>query len=170
MQSEQSTGATERAVGIKYGRSNKNKNVFYVVVGVRTRQFELHSAIIPAGVKTRLRKGKDQRGAGLFAKQIRVSKKGKQTSKQVFSRFRSKSIIRNLNGRSIKRVPSRYFHLIDKGFNHRRGVRARAYYFLRKLHNAVSQTMQAVFEERLKNLIVPTIKKEIARKIKRVLR
>jgi len=170
IESDQSTGATERAVGIKYGRIKRNKNAFFVVIGIKTKQTELHTVIVPQGQRTKLRKGKDQRGAGLYAVQYRADKKGKVNSKQVFSRYRNQRKIKKLNGGVLKRSPSRYFHLIDKGFNHRLGVRAKAYMFIQKLHNSVSTTMQSVFEERLRNIIVPVIKKEIARKLKRVLR
>lgn len=168
--SEQSTGATERAVSIKFGRSKSNPNKFYLVVGIDTKHFEIHTTTVPDGKETKLRKGRGQRGAGLFAVQMRFTKKGKGRSKQVFSRFRDSGRIKAMGGRPFKRFPRKYFHLINNGFNHHRGGRVEGYKFLEKLKAAVGNSIQQVFNERLKNLIVPVIKREIRRKLNSVLK
>jgi len=168
--SEQSTGATERSVAVKYGRSKVDKNRFYVIVGINKTHFEYHTATIPEGRKTKLRRGRGQRGLGLFGLQTRMNRKGVLRSKQVFSRFRSQPHIDRLKGKPLKRRPSKYFHMIDKGFNHRSGVRGRNYEFIHQLRQRVSKSMQEMFVKRLKELLLPVIKKELLRKYKSVLR
>jgi hypothetical protein len=163
VKSEQSTGATERAVAMKYGRSKRNPNSFYVIVGVNTTHFELHTATVPEGQIAKIRRGRKQRGAGLFGLQTRMNKKGTLRSKQVFSRYRDEQRIKALNGRTFKRFPRKYFHLINKGFNHFRAGRVSGYEFIYRLQNSLGNTMQKVFETRLKELVMPTIKKEIIR-------
>jgi hypothetical protein len=91
-------------------------------------------------------------------------------SKQVFSRYRDKKRIAKMGDRPFKRFPRKYFHLIDKGFNHHSGSRARSYNFIQRLASSVGASMQQVFEDRLKKLIVPTIEREILRKIRGVLK
>ena len=168
--SEQSTGASERAIGVKYGRSKSNKDNFYIIVGTLTNKIEFHSSKIPDGQITKLRRGRKQRGAGLFAKQLTVQKNKIVKSKQVFSRYRDKQRINKSGGKPFKRFPRKYFHLINKGFDHYRGGRTRAYMFLQKLKASLGNSMQEIFEERLINLIIPTMKKEIIRKWKNVLK
>lgn len=172
IESEQSTGATERAVAMKYGRSKKNPRIFYVVIGVNTTHFEYHTSTIPEGQITKLRRGRKQRGAGLYGMQTRTLKNKTTRSKQVFSRYRYKGKGRTSVSRNVpfKRIPRKYFHLIDKGFDHRRGIRAKAYNFIERLRSSLGGTMQSVFEERLRNLIVPVIVKELKRKWKDVLK
>lgn len=167
---EQSTGATERAVTFKYGRSKSNPNRFFLIVGIDTKHFEYHTATVPEGQITKLRRGRKQRGAGLFGLQTRMNKRGQLKSKQVFSRYRDKKRIARLNGKPFKRFPRKYFHLIDKGFRHRRAGRVSGYEFIQKLRNALGNTMQRIFEQRLKDLIIPTIKRELIRKYRRVLK
>jgi hypothetical protein len=168
--SEQSTGATERAVDIKYGRSKKNPNSFYLTIGINKSHFEVHSARIPDGQVTRLRRGRKQRGAGLYATQTRMNKKQVTKTKQVFSRYRATGRVKALNGGMFKRVPKRYFHLIDNGFVHRHGVLVQGYKFIEKLRASLLDSLQRIFEERLKNLIIPTMKRELMRKYKNVLK
>ena len=167
---EQSTGATERAVSIKYGRSKSNKNRFYLLIGIDTKHFEFHTDVVPDGQVTKIRRGRKQRGAGLYARQTRVNKKGTARSKQVFSRYRDTRRIAKMAGKPMKRFPRKYFHLINSGFNHRRAGKVAGYNFIRRLQTAIGQSMQKVFEERLKNLIIPTIRREIIRKWKSVLK
>lgn len=169
-QSEQSTGATERAVDIKYGRSKRNPNSFYMIIGINKSHIEIHSARIPDGQVTRLRRGRKQRGAGLYGVQTRMNKKQQFKTKQVFSRYRAKGRIRALGNKLMKRVPKKYFHLIDNGFVHRHGVLVLGYKFIQKLREALQDSLQRIFEERLKNLIIPTIKRELIRKYKNVLK
>lgn len=169
--SEQSTGATERAVTVKYGRSKSNPNRFYCIVGISTNHFELHSSTIPEGQVTRLKRGRKQRGMGLFARQFRLQRKGVVKSKQVFSRYRDSKRLAKTGGKAFKRYPRKYFHLIDKGFRHKfTGNRVAGYEFIQKLKNAIGGSLQKAFNERLKNLIIPTIQKEIARRWKNVLK
>lgn len=167
--SEQSTGATERAVDMKYGRSKVNPRRFYVIVGINTTHTEIHTARIPEGHTTKLRRGRKQRGIGLFGLQTRRNKKGTQRSKQVFSRYRDSKRVRKLNGKPFKRWPKKYFHLIDKGFNHRFAGRVAGYDFIQRLQNSLGSSMQRIFESRLKELVIPTIKRELIRKFKSVL-
>lgn len=170
IKSEQSTGATERAVGMKYGRSRRNPDVFYAVIGINTTHYEYHSSVVPDGQITKLRKGRKERGAGLFGLQTRMNKKRVLRSKQVFSRFRDKGRIKSAGDRPIKRMPRKYFHLIDKGFNHYRAGRVNGYNFIEKLMSSMMGSMQAIFVKRLQELVVPVIKREIVRKWVRVLR
>jgi hypothetical protein len=170
IKSEQSTGATERAVAMKYGRSKRNPRSFYVIVGVNTTHFELHTATVPEGQIAKIQRGRKQRGAGLFALQTRMNKNRKLNSKQVFSRYRDLRRIKALNGKTFKRFPRKYFHLINKGFNHYRAGRVQGYEFIYKLQNSLGNTMQQVFETRLRELVIPVIKKEIIREFKSVFR
>lgn len=169
-QSEQSTGATERAVDIKYGRSKSNPNSFYMIIGINKSHIEIHSARVPEGQVTKLRRGRKQRGAGLYGIQTRMNKKQQFKTKQVFSRYRSSGRIAALGSSVLKRVPKKYFHLIDKGFVHKRGVLVRGYDFIKKLKAAIHDSLQRIFEERLKNLVIPTIKRELMRKYRNVLK
>lgn len=170
IKSEQSTGATERAVSMKYGRSKLNPRNFYVIVGINTTHFELHTATIPEGQIAKIKRGRKQKGAGLFGLQTRMNKKRQFKSKQVFSRYRDQRRIAKLGGKAFKRFPRKYFHLIDKGFDHRFAGRVTGYEFIYRLQNSLGNTMQQVFESRLRELVVPTIKKEIIRKWVSVLR
>lgn len=170
VQSDQSTGATERAVDIKYGRSKTNNRRFYLVVGINTKHSEIHTSKVPEGQTTKLNRGRKQRGAGLFGLQTRRNKKGVQRSKQVFSRYRNTRRISNLNGRPFKRIPSKYFPMIDKGFNHRFAGRVNGYNFIQRLTTSLGNSMQKTFESRLKELVIPVIQKELLRKFKSVLR
>lgn len=169
-QSEQSTGATERAVDVKYGRSKKNPNSFYMIIGINKSHIEVHSTRVPEGQVVRLRRGRKQRGAGLYGAQTRMNKKQQFKTKQVFSRYRAAGRIKALGSKSMKRVPKKYFHLIDNGFVHRNGVLVQGYSFIKKLREALQDSLQRVFEERLRNLIIPTIKRELMRKYKNVLK
>ena len=166
IKSDQSTGATERAVGMKYGRSKRNPDIFYVVVGINTTHFEYHTSKIPDGQITKLRKGRKERGLGLFGLQTRMNKKKVLRSKQVFSRFRDTGRV----SKPFKRFPRKYFHLIDKGFNHYRAGNVGGYNFIQRLKQSLQASMQATFEKRLQELIIPVIKREILRKWKRVFR
>lgn len=168
--SEQSTGATERAVTVKYGRSRKNPNSFYLVIGIDKSHIEVHTAKIPEGQTTRLRRGRKQRGAGLYGVQTRMNKKQTFKTKQVFSRYRAAGRIKALGNRALKRVPKKYFHLIDRGFIHRNNAIFLGYGFIEKLRAAIKDSLQSIFEERLKNLIIPTIRRELIRKFKNVLK
>jgi hypothetical protein len=168
--SDQSTGATERAVDVKYGRSKKDPNKFYLIIGINKTHFEYHTVKIPEGQTTKLRHGRKQRGAGLFAIQTRMNKRRNFRAKQVFSRYRAAGRIKSLNGKGFKRFPKKYFHLIDNGFNHRNAGPVLGYKFIDKLRAAIQNSLQKIFEERLKNLIIPTIKRELARKIRNVLK
>ena len=49
LKSTQSTGASERAVSSKAGRSKKNPDIFYAIVGIDRKVLELHSHEIPEG-------------------------------------------------------------------------------------------------------------------------
>ncbi len=167
MKSDQSTGAAERAVTMKYGRSKTRPNVFFLLIGVDKNHFELHTPVVPEGQATKLRKG-SARGRGLFATQTRRLRNKTFKSKQVFSRFRNDRRISKM--KVLKRKPGKYFHLIDRGFNHHAGGQSKAYLFINRLINTVSANVQSVFEERLRNLVVPIIKQELVRKIVRVLR
>lgn len=168
--SEQSTGATERAVDVKYGRSKSDPNRFYLIIGINKSHFEVHSARVPEGQVTRLRRGRKQRGAGLYGVQTRLNRKPQLKSKQVFSRYRATGRIKALGNGILKRFPKKYFHLIDNGFVHRNGVLVEGYKFIQKLRAAIQDSLQKIFEERLKNLIIPTIKRELMRKYKNVLK
>lgn len=168
--SDQSTGATERAVGMKYGRSKLRPLNFYVIVGIEKSHYEIHTSKVPEGFKTKLRKGRKQRGMGLFGLQTRTNKKGVRRSKQVFSRYRNEYRITKLAGRPFKRWPKKYFHLIDRGFNHYRAGRVNGYEFISKLRTSIGSSMQQTFEKRLKELIIPTIKRELIRKFRSVLK
>ena len=76
-----------------------------------------------------------------------------------------------MGGKAFKRYPRKYFHLIDKGFNHKfTGNKVAGYEFIQKLRTAIGDSLQKIFNERLKSLIIPTIQKEIARKWKNVLK
>lgn len=167
--SDQSTGATERAVTVKYGRSKTNPRVFYLLIGIDTRHFEVHT-VKSEGQITRLRKGKTQRGMGLFGVQGKLTKKGTIKSKQVFSRYRSVSRMNNLQGRPLKRFPRKYFHLIDQGFKHYMAGTVSGYKFLERLKAAIQDSMQKVFLARIKELLPIAIKKELIRKYEGVLK
>lgn len=169
LQSEQSTGATERAVGFKVGRSKLNPNVFYAVIGIEKTHYELHTAVIPAGYITKLKRGKLQKGAGLLGLQVKRNKKGIARTKQVFSRYRDQNRIQKLGSGTLKRWPKKYFHLIDKGFNHFYAKRfVEGYEFIRQLDQAVRSSMQETLNKRLRDLVVPTIQREMLRKLKGV--
>jgi hypothetical protein len=170
IKSEQSTGATERAVSMKYGKSRTNNRVYYLIVGINKTHFEYHTSTIPDGQITKIRRGRKQRGAGLFAIQTRMNKRRELRSKQVFSRYRSKGRINASKGKPFKRWPKKYFHLIDNGFNHYRAGMVAGYLFIRRLKQILKDTIQQIFEERIRTLIIPTIKRELLRKYKRVLR
>lgn len=169
-QSEQSTGATERAVDVKYGRSKTNPNSFYLIIGINKSHFEIHSARVPEGQVTRLKRGRKQRGAGLYGIQTRLNRKPQLKSKQVFSRYRAAGRIKALGNKVLKRFPKKYFHLIDNGFVHRNGVLVQGYKFIQKLRAAIQDSLQKIFEERLRNLVMPTIRRELIRKYKNVLK
>lgn len=166
--SEQSTGATERAVAVKYGRSKSNPAQFYVMVGIDTTHTEFHRVAVEGQI-TKIRRGRKQRGAGLFAQQFRRNSKGRISSKQVFSRYRDTNRINKLKGAARKVRPKKYFHLIDKGFNHRFAGRVDGYEFIQKLQTSLGNSMQKIFEDRLNELIIPTIEREMIRKFKSVL-
>lgn len=167
---EQSTGATERAVTIKYGRSKKNPNSFYLAIGIDKSHFEVHTATAPHGQVTKKRRGRKLRGAGLYGTQTRMNKKQTTKTKKVFSRYRDAGRIKALRGKSFKRMPKRYFHLIDNGFAHRHGSVVPGYKFIDKLRAALQDSLQKTFEERLKNLVMPVIRRELMRKYKNVLK
>ena len=169
--SRQSTGASERALTIKYGRSKRFKGRFYGMVGMDKSHIEIHSFEKPDGAKTKRKRG-NQRGSGLFALQARARKKSGSrsrvmtSSKQVFSRYRGNRRERNyIKGMSFKRRPSKYFHLIERGFNHRYGVRAVAYLFLQRTEQAMMAEAQQIFVTKLQQLYTPTIIKEIERRL-----
>lgn len=170
IKSDQSTGATERAVAVKYGRSKSNPSRFYIMVGINTTHTEFHTATIPAGQTTKLRRGRNQRGAGLFAQQFRRNSKGRISSKQVFSRYRNTKRIARLNGGVRKVMPRKYFHLIDRGFIHKVAGPVHGYRFIQRLKTSLGNSMQKTFEDRLRELVIPTIEREMVRKFKSVLK
>ena len=179
MNSEQSTGATERAVTSKAGRSISNPNVFYGIVGVNSSVSEIHN--LSTEGKNPRSKGK-QKGIGLTAlRTTQVGKsrriaglytaKGKKVvtasfrSKRVFSRYRDKKYTTFFKHGIVKRKPSRYFHLINEGFQHRWGVTAKAYNFIRRVEGVIGSTAQTVFVTRLTQLLVPTMQRQINRNL-----
>ena len=167
---DQSSGATNRSIDYKYGRSKKDPNKFYVVIGVNKSHFEYHSFSVPEGQKVKTKKGK-ARGSGLFAIQTRRQRKGALKSKQVFSTYKgNKYKKRFIKSRVFKRKPSKYFRLINNGFNHRFGTRAKAYNFISRAKAAVDSEMQIVFERRLQELLVPVLKRQVIRHLKNVFR
>lgn len=168
--SDQSTGASERAVGMKYGRSKLNPRRFFLLVGMDKRVSEIHTSKIPEGYSTKLKLGRKQRGRGLFGLRSSTNRKGVSRSKQVFSRYRNDYRITKLAGRPFKRRPSKYFHLIDRGFNHRNAGRVAGYNFIYKLQSSLGSSMQETFARRLRELVMPTIKREILRKFRSVLK
>lgn len=168
IKSDQSTGASERAVAMKYGRSRSNARRFFLLVGMDKRVSEIHTSRVPEGYTTKLKLGRKQRGRGMFGLRSSTNKKGVSRSKQVFSRYRNDYRITKLAGRPFKRRPSKYFHLIDRGFNHRNAGRVAGYDFIAKLQASLGHSIQDTFVERLSELVIPTIKREIARNFKSV--
>ena len=166
LRSRQSTGASERAVASKAGRSKKNPSVFYAIIGIDRKVMELHSHDVPEGQKTKKKIGRGknkQVGRGLFALRGRRNKTGLGKTKQVFSRYRSgkrKSV--------FKRKPSKYWHLINNGFIHyKSGKKTVSYDFTGKTKLAMATLTQELFIKKLRELVVPVIIKEINRKLKR---
>jgi hypothetical protein len=172
----QSTGASERALTLKYGRSRKYRGRFYGMVGMDKSHIEIHSFEKPEGATTKRKRGK-QRGSGLFAMQAKAKKRSGSrsrvmtSSKQVFSRYKGNRRERNyIKGMTFKRRPSKYFHLIERGFNHRYGVRAIAYLFLQRTEQAMMAEAQQIFVTKLQQLYTPTIVKEINRRLGNVVK
>ncbi len=168
MQSDQSTGATYRSVTSKSGQSKKNRNVFYAMVGVSRRTAEEHYLPgHPAGKNQRLslKQGKAT-GRGLYALQAKYKKNKRSPqkslikTKQVFSRIKHLSLSKNDKARGfIRRVPNKYFHLIERGFTHRAGVAVAGYNWRTRTANATRDEVLSIFKERLKiSLTVAIIK------------
>lgn len=182
--SEQSTGATERAVTHKAGRSKSNPNKFYAIVGIDKSVVESHKYPTPDENKTKTKKGK-QRGIGLFAirqrqgrrKQIAGlrDRKGmtvvgvKVRSKQVFSRWKNSPFKNMLAKRGfIKRKPSRYFHLINEGaYNWLSGQPTKAYQFIQRTITTAQSAMQSVFTSRLSQTLPLAMARQINRNVER---
>lgn len=175
MQSDQSTGATYRSVVSKHGQSRKNRNVFYAMVGVSRRVAEEHylpSNPVSRGKSTKKKQGLAT-GRGLYALQAKYKRNKRQPqktvikTKQVFSRLKTLSLSKNDQARGfVRRVPNKYFHLIEKGFNHRSGIRARAYNFRQRTANATKDEVIGIFKERLSVAITVAIVKHIHRAAK----
>lgn len=185
MESEQSTGATERAVTNKVGRSKANPYKFYAIIGIDKSVIESHSFSKPDGAVTKLRKGK-QRGIGLFGvRQRKIGKtksiagmrdakgmpvKGtKVRSRQVFSRWRNSPFKKKLKSKGfIRRKPSRYFHLINDGFlNVYSKARTVAYDFIERTTASSQGAMQGIFVSKIVSKLPEVVAKEISRNVDR---
>jgi hypothetical protein len=109
--------------------------------------------------------GKKRRIAGLYTAQGAKVVTASFRSRRVFSRYRDKKYTTFFRSGVVKRKPSRYFHLINEGFAHRWGVTAKAYNFIRRVEGIVGSTAQTVFVTRLTQLLVPTMQRQINRKL-----
>jgi len=139
--SRQSTGATHRAVELKYGSPRNKPLNFYGIVGINRRVVETLTARAPEQSKGRVlqyqyaanTKRDAQRKRAL---RMRLKKLGPQ---EVRSFYRRK---RRSTRKPVKRQPSRYFHLIDLGFKHRKGSQFSGYKWLDKVYNQGAEKAQ----------------------------
>jgi hypothetical protein len=171
MQSDQSTGATYRAVVSKHGQSRTNRNVFYAMVGVSRRVSEDHylpGSPQAVGQRVKLKQGRAT-GRGLYALQAKYKfNKRKHKSviktKQVFSRLKTLSLSKNDRARGfIRRTPNKYFHLIERGFTHRSGQPVAGYHWRKRTADAVRDEVLTIFKERLQVAITVAIAKHTYR-------
>lgn len=175
LSSDASTGALGRAVLSKHGRSKTNPNWFYGIVGIDAAVMEHHflnQKKTPEGGRIAKSKGKS-RGEGLYAVRLKSRIKRKSVSvrtKQVFSAYKDKKYRSYVKSGMLKRRPVKYFHLVDRGFNHRFAGMTRAYNFLSRARAATASTTQEIFVNKLKSLFLPTVVKMINRKIQRASR
>jgi len=154
----QSSGATYRSVITKNAQSLKNPNVFYGMVGIDKHVVEEHylpTNPISESKKTYRKQG-TATGKGLYSEQTKYKKdRRRKTTKiktrQVFSRLKITSrLSRNDKARnSIRRVPKKYFHILENGFKTRLNGPNMPYKFVAKTLAATGDEVLKIFKERL---------------------
>jgi hypothetical protein len=160
--SEQSSGATFRAVKSKYGSPKNEPYVYFGVVGVDKRATEL---ITP-------RKVNKKRTYQLAIKQsLKKDARHRRTIRASLKKLKiseTKSTYRRKMGKKakpIKRVPNKYWHLINRGFTHSRSklksnrVEVQGYQFVERAYAATVANAQGIFERAVTKRIAQLIKK-----------
>jgi AMMECR1 domain-containing protein len=150
---KQGTGATSRAVIIKVATHKKNKGVVYGIVGINRRWYEvMHNT-----------KGSKRGKFMTYAKQANFKRdlRTKRTTIGALKRLKKTTEVNSyyrasfsMNKRRfspvIKRMPVKYFHLIEMGFRHwRGGNQTVAYHILRRSFNSNKTRCQKLLEQGL---------------------
>jgi len=138
----QSTGALYRSIELKYGSPKNRPAGFYGMVGANRRHIEVLTNRFPErskGKYLQYRLKKSYKSDYKNKRKLKATLKGVGPS-EVKSLYRRK---RRGTGKPIKRGPSRYFHLVDKGFNHYSGTSVPGRNFVQQTYDttvAVAQT------------------------------
>lgn len=155
---DQSSGASLRAVVTKVAQSKKDENRFYGIVSVRKHYFELvyrneQSPLAPLKDRPGIRQL--SMGVMWYDKYGRLRENKRPGRRDVQSKLRVKS-------GPQQRRPSKYWHLLLYGFgpNIRKGPRAgttrtpfAGYRFLEKIQNERRSQVQRIFADRVRDLI-----------------
>lgn len=152
-QSRQSSGASMRALTTKYGVNKDNPDRFYGIVGVNRKYTE---AITPeASPFSR----SIQRQVSFGIKTRRVNDDGTPVFSRRFPRQEVRSKLRKRVRRLTKRIPNKYWHLVERGFNATdtkgpwAGKRKRSFhghYFVAKSLQDSEATCVAIFESKIR--------------------
>jgi hypothetical protein len=140
-QSDQSTGATARAIDSKYKNSISDPFRFYGIVGVNRKHIE---AVVPEA--SPVYRNSLQRQVAFGIK--RRSRTGRVTSTRN-KRREVRSTHKKYIGKLRKRWPNKYLHLWEYGFANKRGARFAGHHFFSAVKAATESQARAIFTEKV---------------------
>ena len=150
--SDQSTGATHRAIDAKAVFPSKTKAGYgYMIAGVDMAHYEIHSKntkrSMAAFQAARSGKGKSQRrdrNVGYIQRQRRSTRRN--LTKPLVRSYQKTPLRKRKGARHQKNIPGKIWHLLEDGFQHYRGVRFTGYRFTAQAESQTLQESVAAFE------------------------
>lgn len=161
--SRRSSGATYRAVTSKVSRGSINPDLFYSLIGVNRRTSEEHML-------------NDSKSRALYAIQFKYKKSRRNRrkpatikSRLVRSRLKRVSLSRNDKARgskSVRRVPNKYWHILERGFVTRNNGENMPYKFIMRTAESMQQDLKTRFLEELNKNLQIAIKQHFIKLIR----
>lgn len=159
--SKRSSGATYRAVTSKVSRGTINPDLFYSLIGVNRRTSEEHML-------------NDSKSRALYAIQFKYKKSKRNRrkpatikSRLVRSRLKRVSPTRNDIARgSVRRIPNKYWHILERGFVTRQNRENMPYKFIMRTTESMQQDLKNRFLEELNKNLQVAIKQYFIKAIK----
>jgi len=140
-QSDQSTGATARAVSSKYANSKTDPFRFYGIVGIDNKHIE---AVIPEP---------SPKYRNSLQRQVAFGTKRRRRNGTVVSTRNKRREVRSTHGKYVgklsKRWPARYLHLWEYGFSTKRGARFAGHHFFSLVFRNNESKARAIFREKV---------------------
>lgn len=155
LRSRQSSGASMRSLTTKYGISKNNPDRFYGIIGVNRKYIEA-TVQGPSSFRNAI-----QRQVSFGIKTKRRNDDGSPIFSRRFPRQEVRSRLRRRVSGTRKRWPSKYWHLVEFGFNAvdrkgpwkgKRHRKFTGHNFVREATADSASTCVAIFESRIREL------------------